>query len=391
MRFRQAHISDVFNIIKLYQKAKVSPDIDPLFLDYRRLEESIRSNQNLWVLTEIEGSVNAAIYLNFDWSQGLCKISRMIVDHEVEDAKGVLKECLRYVLHLIHNEHEDIDIVYTTTMSMSLEQQNITLEEGFKTLGIFPNAGGEDNTRMNGLTAFFYPGVLEGKRYDHFSSHPAVAPFSAISLKQCQLEQPPVQPVQFDTSSFKDVPELEIIEAPRFSRTRFRRLREYQSQILNFYPFYEPNCIICDENQEIEIFLRLRRANGFAAVIGEHVTMSVNPVQLYEEMQKILRQHGVNYIEIINDASDLFGIECILRSGFTPCAYFPAFKKQGGTRRDYVVFGKSFEYLCRPATALNSAYSDFYREYFIIEGKNYFPKEGELSNGESSNNSPAEV
>jgi hypothetical protein len=112
---------------------------------------------------------------------------------------------------------------------------------------------------------------------------------------------------------------------------------------------------------------------------GEHLALPVNPVKLYEKTLHILLEQGISYIEIINDAADTFGIECIMQAGFTPCAYLPAFKLQGSTRRDYVIFGKSFEYLCRPDLNAHPAYIDFYREYFRIEGKNYFPDLGSIA------------
>ena len=141
----------------------------------------------------------------------------------------------------------------------------------------------------------------------------------------------------------------------------------------NFYPFYKPNCLIMDPNQDIEIFVKLNPERKFAAIIGEHLNITVRPVELYLAVQQLLKQESISYIEIINDAADTFGIECILKAGFTPCAYFPAFKKQGDSRRDYVIFGKSFEYLCRPDLNEHPAYKDFYQEYIKIEGKNYFP------------------
>ena len=103
------------------------------------------------------------------------------------------------------------------------------------------------------------------------------------------------------------------------------------------------------------------------------MTIQAPPVSLYLEIQNILKKQGVSYIEIINDAEDVKGTDAILRSGFTPSAYFPAFKKQGKARRDFIVFGKSFEYLCRPNFKAHKSYIDFYREYYRIEGKNYFP------------------
>jgi len=100
----------------------------------------------------------------------------------------------------------------------------------------------------------------------------------------------------------------------------------------------------------------------------------VHPTELYTAVLQILRSHGVMYVEIINDAADVFGTECILEAAFTPCAYIPAFKRQGESRRDYVVFGKAFEYLCKPDLEMPVPYLEFFKEYYRIERRNYFRK-----------------
>ena len=47
---------------------------------------------------------------------------------------------------------------------MTLEQQEITLEEGFRILVFSSNAIGEDQSRLNGISAYFLNGVFRKQK-----------------------------------------------------------------------------------------------------------------------------------------------------------------------------------------------------------------------------------
>ena len=68
-------------------------------------------------------------------------------------------------------------------------------------------------------------------------------------------------------------------------------------------------------------------------------------------------------IEVINDAADVAGTECIMRAGFVPCGYLPCLKHAGDKRRDYVVFTRSYEYFTYPRLKVNSLYLDYLKAY----------------------------
>ncbi|MDA9951113.1 hypothetical protein N9D31_00935 [Oligoflexaceae bacterium] len=383
MRFRLATSSDVFPIISIFQKSGLKLFSDAIFSDYKRLEAHIKKPESLWVLTEIEGSLKAVVSILLEEPEGIAKVTRMFVDRDRNDANEILRESLRYCLHYLEHLKIDLEMVYSSTMSMTREQQELTLNEGFKILGIFPNALGQDNTMLNGLTGFYFKDVLEKKRVQNFKLHPAVGPFFEISRKHYSL--PSLEVASSDEVSElvggfrasiteKKSPVLEMIQARRWVESRFQKLRANHSQVINFYPFYNPNAVITSSKGDVEIYLKISSNSGFCAIIGERMTRAVDPVAMYKNVLTLLEDNSVSYVEIINDAADIYGAECIINAGFTPCAYVPAFKRQGKKRRDYVVYGKSFKYLCRPASDSYPEYLEFYREYFKIEGKNYFPE-----------------
>jgi len=373
--FRVATVRDVFPIIELYQKAKNSTGQDTLFLDYKKLGDAINSNESLWIIYQsAEGRIEAALSMLLDRQHYVAKITRMLVNPESEAPKQLMRELLQFSLSTLEKTVGSIDVVYTTTLSMSLGQQEITLELGFKILGVFPNAIGEDQSKLNGLSAYYFNGALHEKRYKTFSVHPAIWRFLTLASSKCGFSVDGITTATNtgDRLRHQSLPELEMIDAPKFVEYKFNQLKERRSQVLNFYPFYAPNVLFTDPQQEIEVFVKISKSIRFAAIIGEYLEKDVDPIELYDEVLRQLRDSHVAYVEIINDAADIYGTECILKSGFTPCAYIPAFKRQNDRRRDFVVFGRSFEYhLKKPDLNVNRGYLDFYQEYYQLEQRNY--------------------
>ena len=134
-----------------------------------------------------------------------------------------------------------------------------------------------------------------------------VRPFYEIVRRECGLPALAEAVVENPGGSFDSLPELEIIKAPKFVTHRFERLKERKSLSVHFYPFHEPNALVTDPAQRIEIFIRMIPQIQFAAVIGERLDLSVNPAELYLQLALMLREHNVTYVEIINDAADPWG------------------------------------------------------------------------------------
>ena len=325
------------------------------------------------------------------------------------------------LLDYFEENFPEIEVMYTTTTSLSLQQQQAALDAGFRILGIFPNLLGKDRSQINGLTAYFFPHVFPGRRPKAISLHPSVFPFFKIAARELGIEYiddvqcgglptaapsigaPSVGAPSIEVTNaelptarvptvtitaqekiteqtekyLKETPEqittLEMIRAPEFVLERFRSKLVRSSQLIDFFPFYRPNCLVTTPHQDAEFFVYVNEKEQFAAVIGEHLTKPYHMVEAYLKLLEVLKIHGISYVEMINDAADLVGTDCMLRAGFAPCAYFPAFKRHGRLRRDYVVLGKSFEYICQPALQLQSVVLEYYREYSKHEARIYFP------------------
>lgn len=374
LTYRNAHEIDVFPLMELYQKATGTTSKDPLFLDYQKLLTALLSGESQWFVTEESGEIVAAISCLVDEHQKMAKISRMLVDRSQKNRKDVLRKSLRNALDRMKIDLPTLEVVFTTTLSMTMDLQEVTLLEGFKIMGVFPNATGSENSQLNGLTVYYYDEVFHQRRQSRFRLHEAIVPFFEVAQKQ--LDLPPVDVSKPEETTVvpgeEAVPPLEIIKAPLLVGRKFKGVKARPSQVINFYPFYSPNTLISDAEQKVEIYVRVADNIRFAAIIGENLELSVNPVELYNSVAQILKNSGVSYVEIINDAADVYGTQCFLDANFTPCAYIPAFKRQGETRRDYVVFGRSFEYLSRPDLNVDQEYIEFFKQYYKIEKSNYF-------------------
>jgi hypothetical protein len=367
MTNRVATREDALALTQLYQISAATERDDPVMLDVRWLENVLAMPTGAWFLAERGGRLDALVAFLVDREHQLCKISRMFVRAEAAEDVPLVQGLLEFAIGQLRDEMKVGDVIYTTTRSLTLAQQRLTLDLGFRVLGVFPTALGADRTRLNGLTASYAPGVLGARRHGSFALHPTVAPLYEIVRRQCELPELAIaDTARIPVLPADPAPPLELIEAPNFVRHRFRQLAERKFLTVTFYPFAEPNALVTDAAQRLEIFLRVMPEMRFATILGERIEERVDPVALYRRTAEILHERGITYIEVINDAGDAAGIEAILRAGYLPCAYFPCLKNHGELRRDYVVFGRSFEAPSLPDADVDEVYLEYFRAYYRL-------------------------
>lgn len=375
MTYRRAAPSDAFAMMRVYQLSTETPS-DPVLLDVRKLSAELRKDNILWIVGEHEGEIFLHLSISIDRENRLAKLSRFALDPRWKESHTILEDAMPLLVRYL--TEKKVEVLYTTTRTLTMKHQELTLGLGFKVLGIFPNAVGGDPLRVNGLTAYFFGDVL-ARRKPRFQLHPLVAPFFEHVRAQCGLDPIPVYNFpKRPAPAYQPMPELETIQAEHFVAHRFEKLKERKALSTHYYPFQEPNVLITDPAQKIEIFVRVIPDSRFAAVIGERFDVAVDPTLLYDAASTLLnRCCGVTYIEVINDAGDAPGIEAIVSAGYLPCAYFPSFRTLGDERRDYAIFARSFERIFPtvPAdAALNPLYLDFLAEFYALEEKSFLER-----------------
>lgn len=373
--YRKADERDVFPLMRLFQLAQSADYKDSIFLDHHKLRSAILAPDSSWIVGERDNQLLACFSILLDAENRLAKINRLYIDPTWESWEQLLKDALPLLMKYLTDKKRQVEVIYTTARTFTLPQQEMTLSMGFKILGILPISGGVDISQVNGLTAYFCEGVLQNRRHSDFSLHPIITPFYELVRQECGLDPLSVAArPEMAILEFEKLPELELIYAPHYVGEKFRKLRERKSLSIHFYPFTRPNALITDANQKIEIYVKIMDESRMATIIGERLDMSINPTELYSKVSHMLNARNVNYIEVINDASDVWGIEAITAAGYLPCAYFPCLKDQGESRRDYVVLARSFE---RPFAETNTPFEvhhtflDFFREYYQLEAKSY--------------------
>jgi len=361
--FRRAEEGDAFSLLKSYQLWASDIWRDPAMLDYRNLRDSLARENELWLIAERDGRPAAFASLLYDNEQLMCKISRMHSDGGTEDRDNLERALLSGITAETSGK---ADIVYTTSRCLSARQMALTEEAGFTALGFFPITGAAGE--LSYVTAFFHKGVLEEMRYTSFPLHPKVAPFfeivsSRLSLPPLTMAEKAVLP----RSVYEEMPPLEMITASGYVARKFRRLGERRLLSNNFYPFQEPNTLICDPDEKVLIFAGVYPDNRFATIIEERFELAVDPALLYRKVAQMIRSEHISYIEVIVDAADVAALELLFRAAFLPCAYFPCLKRHGDTRRDFVVMGRAFESLDISDRTLARSLQPYIGEYFNLE------------------------
>jgi len=362
MEFRRAVREDAWGLMRLYQRGCADPS-DPVLLGVRCLEAILDSQEELWLVGERGSDLVFGLCLRVDPANRLAKIFRLLVEPTWEGAASGLREAIPQLERYLAGR---VDVVYATTRTLSLEQHQTSLQLGFALLGIFPNARGADRSLLNGLSALYLHDALARRRPLARGLHPLVRGIFEICREQCGLPDEREARVERHWVAEQGIPGLELLEAPGFVAGRYERLASRHQIPMRFYPFLVPNALVTDAMQRIELFVRLLPGEKFAAILADRIELGVSPVELYDEVSRLLYSRGAGYVEVISDAADVEGIDAFAEAGFLPTAYFPAMRLHGSERRDYVILSRAFE---RPPSgkslqqSAHPAYLRYYAEY----------------------------
>jgi hypothetical protein len=358
---------DTYRVAKLYQSTYQHNARDEVFSSVLDLEKAFSKRDQIWLIAErpFNSEFLGFMCVLFDENQNLAKLMhlRTIVNTNTEELLSTTNSMLTAFLDYSRTElNLLIDVMYVTSNALSMAQMESAISVGFSPIGVFPGYVARDASRVNGLSAYFKPGVLENERYDKFSLHSAVYPIfkriqDFVTIPDTKVIR---KPLQKKDSSLDEKMNVEMILAPKFVESIFSEaLRKHQSMTASYYPFQVPNAIFMDENQKIKVFVRINREDKFATIVGEKMDSPCDLAVVYEAVSASLYGQGIQFIELLNDAADYDAIETALRAGFIPCCYFPSLKKHGSTRRDYVVQARSYERVQESFHIKISAFREF--------------------------------
>jgi RimJ/RimL family protein N-acetyltransferase len=362
-KLQLASEDDIFQISQLYFDVYHGTYPDPLMKDPNLIREFIKSEAGFWFISKDENDhVIASVLAAYDIDNLIAKAFGAVVRHELR-GQGIMEELLSFGINYLREKTRGVDIIYSTTRTVNEAAQTLTEKLGFKKLGIFPNAHRTNEYETHCLAAIIYDSAFE-KRHSPYRIHHEVS--SLFNVVQGETGLPDLEAIVPERPSKELISpgELEVVQSPKFVSYRYNNLKAEKKLEFEFFPFHHPNLVIMSPDQSIELFCHLSSLDGYCVIVGGKMPGNLNFTDLFLSANKLLRDSGARYIEVIVRADRPKILESILKSKFIPCGFFPAFQLIGEKRYDFVVLSKSFEIFDFQNVKLKGKNQVYLEEYF---------------------------
>lgn len=357
-----AREEDIFQISQLYFDVYQGTYPDPLMKDPNLIREFIKSESGFWFITKINNEIVASVLASYDPDNFIAKAFGAVVRHEVR-GQGVMEELLSFGIHYLRDHTPGVDVIYSTTRTVNEAAQTLTEKLGFKKIGIFPNAHRTNDYETHCLAAIIYPSALN-KRHDTYKLHHELESLYNIVQNEVGLNPLPAIVPEKPSKDLVPAGDLEVIKSPKFVEYRYNHLKSEKKLEFEFFPFHKPNLVIISPDQSIELFCHLSSVDGYCVIIGGKMPGNQDFTQLFLSSNKLLRDAGARYIEVIVRADRPKILESILKAKFIPCGFFPAFQLINDKRYDFVVLSRSFEIFDFQNVKLKGLNQVYLEEYF---------------------------
>lgn len=266
--------------------------------------------------------------------------------------------------------------VYATVRMNTNGPQQAVVRNGFKPLGLMPNAAEVAGCESLGLFARFDDGVLA--RRATVAQAPAALspllsaaeastaiPYGSVPLANSQGCAGPAGSAQPPTAH------LEVIGAPGFVQRRFLEL--FPDPAGRYYPLHSPNAVLAPPDGAFEAYVDLDPGTGSCALIAVHpypeaVTHALEP------LMATVSRSGADYVETLLPLSDTASLTAFLAAGFVPSALYPAMRRVGETFHDYVVLSRTGRQIDFRAVALSGPLQPYVNAYLTAWSATYLPR-----------------
>jgi RimJ/RimL family protein N-acetyltransferase len=363
MKVQLATEADIFQISHLYFDVYQGMYPDPLMKDFSLMKNFIKSESGFWFVTKNENQdVIASVLAAYDQENLIAKAFGAVVRNEYRGQR-IMEDLLGYGINFLREKTAGVDVIYSTTRTVNEAAQTLTEKLGFKKIGIFPNAHKTNEYETHCLAAIIYPSALE-KRNTNYKIHHDMA--SLFGIVQNEVGLPSLEPIVPDQPSKVLVSpgELEVVNSPKFVSYRYNYLKTEKKLEFEFFPFHQPNLVIISPDQSIELFCHLSNTDGYCVIVGGKMPGNLNFSELFLHANRLLRDAGARYIEVIVRADRPKILDSMLKAKFIPCGFFPAFQRIGDKRYDFLVFSRSFEIFDFQNVKLKGMNQVYLEEYF---------------------------
>ncbi|MFE9929704.1 GNAT family N-acetyltransferase [Streptomyces sp. NPDC005533] len=235
-----------------------------------------------------------------------------------------------------------LDSVYATVRTVGSGPQRVVARNGFRPLGILPNAVDLRSRESLALYARHSAGVLD-RRLPVTEVPAPLLPLLRTAEAALGIRYPGVRadagplPAPAPHGAAE---RLETIEAPAFVRRRFRE--RFPCAEGWFYPLHTPNVLLTPEDGRFEVYAYLNRAGGYASLLTAHPDPAAAAAHL-EPVTRALARAGAGYIEALVPLAHREALSAFLAQGFVAGALYPAMRADGDGFHDYAVLSRTSE------------------------------------------------
>ncbi|WP_338932927.1 GNAT family N-acetyltransferase [Streptomyces netropsis] len=287
-------------------------------------------------------------------------------DHRAAGLAGTLTEelCARML------DTGRLDSVYATVRTVSTGPQRVVSRNGFRPLGILPNAVDLSSRESLALYARHSDGVLD-RRLPVPEVPAPLAPLlrtveRSLGISYAGTEATAPLPAPAEPTAAP----LEMIEAPAFVRRRFRE--RFPDAAQWFYPLHTPNVLLMPDDGRFEVYAYLNRTGGYCALVAAHPAPADAAAWL-EPITRTLTRAGAGYVEALLPLSQHGLLSACLAQGFIPSALYPAMRPEGDGFTDYVVMTRTTEQIDFRGLAVDEPLQPYLDAYVSAWASTYLP------------------
>ncbi|MFI5829193.1 GNAT family N-acetyltransferase [Streptomyces sp. NPDC051578] len=271
-----------------------------------------------------------------------------------------------------------LDSVYATVRTVSAGPQRVVARNGFRPLGILPNAVDLSSRESLALYARHSAGVL-GRRIPVAEVPAPVMPLLRTCEDALGISYPGVRAVSGpfrEPASQGAAERLEMIEAPAFVRRRFRE--RFPGAEGWFYPLHTPNVLLTPEDGRFEVYAYLNRAGGYCSLLTAHPDPAAAAAHL-APVTRALARAGAGYVEALVPLAHTEALSAFLAQGFVAGALYPAMRADGDGFHDYAVLSRSSERIDFRGVAVEPSLQPYLDCYVSAWASTHLPTPSEVA------------
>lgn len=193
---------------------------------------------------------------------------------------------------------------------------------------------------------------------------------AAISPAPATTHAQTLTPMDTPLNTSTDTP-IEVITAPGFVRRRFRDL--FPDPAGAYFPLRTPNTVLTPPNGEFEMYADLDRAAGSCALVAVHPSPPA-ATRALDSLMTALARAGADYVETLVPLSDTAGLHALLSAGFVPSACYPAMRRIGDRFHDHVVLSRTDRQIDFRTTAVSTLLQPYLSAYLTAWASTYLPR-----------------